>query len=64
VPVQSTDPSVVSFNFVATSPADAAADAAAEPVQARLELDTLSEDVTAIRIVSATNAVQAFLSSP
>ena len=38
--------------------------AAAEPVQARLQLDTLPEDVTAIRIVSATNAVQAFLSSP
>jgi hypothetical protein len=64
VPVESTDPTVRSFNFVATSPADAAAGAAAEPVQARLQLDTLPEDVTAIRIVSATNAVQAFLSSP
>ncbi len=64
VPVESEDPTVRSFNFVATSPADAAGGAATEPVQARLHLDTLPEDVTAIRIVSSTNAVQAFLSSP
>jgi hypothetical protein len=52
--------SVLSYQFVATSPeAGDDTSTAAEQIEAELRLDSLPSDVTTIRIVSATNEVSA-----
>ena len=54
------DASIVSYQFVATSPeASDDANTAAEQIETELRVDSLPPEVTTIRIVSATNEVSA-----
>ncbi len=55
-----TDASIVSYQFVATSPeASDDANTAAEQLETELRLDSLAPEVMTIRIVSATNEISA-----
>ena len=54
------DASIVSYQFVATSPeATDDTNIAAEQIVAELRVESLPPDITAIRVVSATNEVSA-----
>ena len=55
-----TDASIVSYQFVATSPeASDDANTAAEQLETELRVDTLAPEVMTIRVVSATNEISA-----
>jgi hypothetical protein len=55
-----TDASIVSYQFVATSPeASDDSNTAAERLETELRVDSLAPDVMTIRIVSATNEISA-----
>jgi hypothetical protein len=53
------DPTVKSYRFVATSPTAEATIQALQTVEADLRVDTLSDKVTTIRVVSETNEISA-----
>ena len=64
VPVAGSDNSIRSFNFVATSPAEASPTGGTEAIEAQLQIEEMPADVGSIRVVAATNEVSAFISPP
>ena len=59
VPEAGPDPSVMSYEFVATSPQAPDERRVAQPVETELRIEALAPEVKTIRVVSATNEVSA-----